>query len=215
MIDLTSKYKPYTWNSIMGQPHVTTSLQKAVEEERASNAYMFSGPHGVGKKSVIVQLAKSLGHLGIIKAPVTNNIFTTWTDLDELRPQSSSNYLILMEDEFLLRETEDYPAIIPVAELLKHIPKWATVVINTTEPHKIDPAIRRLTEHYVFHLLPGQQIRDHLFSVAKAEGAYDEDSDDATYVAGHIEAITAISGGSMKKALTDLGTVISNGCIFV
>ncbi len=222
---LYRRYRSQTFAEIKGQPHITQALQAAVAEGRYGHAYLFSGPRGTGKTSTARVLAKALNceHLtggepcGTCKSCVDIEHGRSF-DLHEL--DAASNNKVDDIRDLIAKVSLGSPGrtkvyildevhmLTPGAEnaLLKTLeepPPHVVFVLATTEPHKVVPTIRSRTQHFEFHLLPGDELADHVRWVINDAGL---DVDDVG-----IEYALRQGGGSARDTLSALDLVAAAG----
>lgn len=172
-------YRSRKFDDVVGQTHVTHTLKQAVETKRTVHAYLFTGPHGVGKTSVARILAHSINdlaydgttnHLDIVEIDAASN-----RGIDEVRElrekalisPSSALYKVYIIDEVHMLTT---PAFNALLKLLEEPPAHAIFILATTEAHKVPATIRSRAQWYAFGPISPQLIADHLKQISKSEG---------------------------------------------
>jgi DNA polymerase III subunit gamma/tau len=186
------KYRPQTFDDLVGQTHVSRTLKNAVAQNRLAHAYLFVGPRGVGKTSTARILAKSLN---CIKGPtvtpcgVCDNCreIAGGNSLDVIEIDGASNNSV--EDVRQLRENVRYaPAkgrykiylidevhmLSPAAfnallKTLEEPPEHVKFIFATTEPQKVLPTILSRCQRFDLHRIPANLIAQHLQLIAKKE----------------------------------------------
>jgi DNA polymerase-3 subunit gamma/tau len=186
------KYRPQTFDDLVGQTHVSRTLKNAVAQNRLAHAYLFVGPRGVGKTSTARILAKSLN---CIKGPtvtpcgVCDNCreIAAGNSLDVIEIDGASNNSV--EDIRQLRENVRYaPAkgrykiylidevhmLSPAAfnallKTLEEPPAHVKFIFATTEPQKVLPTILSRCQRFDLHRIPANLIAQHLQFIAKNE----------------------------------------------
>ena len=186
------KYRPQTFDDLVGQTHVSRTLKNAVAQNRLAHAYLFVGPRGVGKTSTARILAKSLN---CIKGPtvtpcgVCDNCreIAGGNSLDVIEIDGASNNSV--EDVRQLRENVRYaPAkgrykiylidevhmLSPAAfnallKTLEEPPEHVKFIFATTEPQKVLPTILSRCQRFDLHRIPSNLIAQHLQLIAKKE----------------------------------------------
>ncbi len=186
------KYRPQTFDDLVGQSHVSRTLKNAVAQNRLAHAYLFVGPRGVGKTSTARILAKSLN---CIKGPtitpcgVCDNCreIAGGNSLDVIEIDGASNNSV--EDVRQLRENVRYaPAkgrykiylidevhmLSPAAfnallKTLEEPPEHVKFIFATTEPQKVLPTILSRCQRFDLHRIPANLIAQHLQFIAKKE----------------------------------------------
>jgi len=186
------KYRPQTFDDLVGQTHVSRTLKNAVAQNRLAHAYLFVGPRGVGKTSTARILAKSLN---CVKGPtvtpcgVCDNCreIAGGNSLDVIEIDGASNNSV--EDVRQLRENVRYaPAkgrykiylidevhmLSPAAfnallKTLEEPPEHVKFIFATTEPQKVLPTILSRCQRFDLHRIPANLIAQHLQFIAKKE----------------------------------------------
>jgi DNA polymerase-3 subunit gamma/tau len=186
------KYRPQTFDDLVGQSHVSRTLKNAVAQNRLAHAYLFVGPRGVGKTSTARILAKSLN---CVKGPTV----TPCGECDNCREIAAGNSLDVIEidgasnnsveDVRQLRENVRYaPAkghykiylidevhmLSPAAfnallKTLEEPPEHVKFIFATTEPQKVLPTILSRCQRFDLHRIPANLIAKHLQFIAGKE----------------------------------------------
>jgi DNA polymerase III subunit gamma/tau len=186
------KYRPQTFDDLVGQAHVSRTLKNAVAQNRLAHAYLFVGPRGIGKTSTARILAKSLN---CMKGPTV----TPCGECDNCREIAAGNSLDVIEidgasnnsveDVRQLRENVRYaPAkgrykiylidevhmLSPAAfnallKTLEEPPEHVKFIFATTEPQKVLPTILSRCQRFDLHRIPANLIANHLQFIAKKE----------------------------------------------
>ncbi len=172
------KYRPQTFDDLVGQPHVSRTLKNAVAQNRLAHAYLFVGPRGVGKTSTARILAKSLNCIQgptVTPCGVCDNCreIAGGNSLDVIEIDGASNNSV--EDVRQLRDNVRYaPAkgrykIYLIDEV--HMLSSADVkfIFATTEPQKVLPTILSRCQRFDLHRIPANLIAQHLQFIAGKE----------------------------------------------
>jgi DNA polymerase III subunit gamma/tau len=186
------KYRPQTFDDLVGQTHVSRTLKNAVAQNRLAHAYLFVGPRGVGKTSTARILAKSLN---CIKGPtvtpcgVCDNCreIAGGNSLDVIEIDGASNnsvedvrqlrenvryapakgrYKIYLIDEVHMLSTAAFNALL---KTLEEPPEHVKFIFATTEPQKVLPTILSRCQRFDLHRIPANLIAQHLQFIAKKE----------------------------------------------
>lgn len=191
-MSLYQKYRPKNLAEVVGQAHIKQTLQNAIQFDRVGHAYLFSGPHGVGKTSIARILARgvnctgegdgpcnkctncsaSLGgsDLNIIEIDAASN-----RGIDDIRslkekvafPPQGAKRKVYIIDEVHMLSKDAFNALL---KTLEEPPKHSLFILATTELHKVLDTIISRTQHFELKKITDEQIANHLESVAKSEG---------------------------------------------
>lgn len=227
---LARKYRPQKFCEVLGQEHITRTLQNAIDAGRLHHAYLFTGVRGVGKTTVARILAKALNcesasstepcneckncteitngsHLDVQEIDGASN--TGVDDVREIREQikylpSQGKYKIYIIDEVHMLSTAAFNALL---KTLEEPPSHVIFVFATTEPQKIPTTILSRCQRYDFRRIVLKVITDSLREVAIAEKV-DIEPDALLSIASEAE-------GSMRDAqsLFDQAVAFSNGAV--
>lgn len=186
------KYRPQTFDDLVGQAHVSRTLKNAVAQNRLAHAYLFVGPRGIGKTSTARILAKALN---CVKGPTVNPDNTcdnckeiaAGNSLDVLEIDGASNngveqvrelrenvryapsksrYKIYIIDEVHMLTAAAFNALL---KTLEEPPPHVKFIFATTEPQKVLPTIVSRCQRFDLHRIPAKLIADHLQFIAKKE----------------------------------------------
>jgi DNA polymerase III subunit gamma/tau len=186
------KYRPQTFDDLVGQAHVSRTLKNAVAQNRLAHAYLFVGPRGVGKTSTARILAKSLN---CIKGPtitpcgVCDNCreIAGGNSLDVIEIDGASNnsvedvrqlrenvryapakgrYKIYLIDEVHMLSSAAFNALL---KTLEEPPEHVKFIFATTEPQKVLATILSRCQRFDLHRIPANLIAQHLQFIAKKE----------------------------------------------
>ena len=221
---LARKWRPQVFEELIGQEHVTRTLQNAIAAGRLAHAFLFAGPRGVGKTSAARILAKAANCIkGPAQTPCNqcenckeiaegssidvleiDGASNTGVDnVRELRENvrylpSKSRYKIYIIDEVHMLSTSAFNALL---KTLEEPPSHVLFVFATTEPHKIPLTILSRCQRFDFKRIPLNLIFERLRAIASAEEVRIDD-DTLLFVAREAE-------GSMRDAQSLLDQVIS------
>jgi len=186
------KYRPQTFDDLVGQAHVSRTLKNAVAQNRLAHAYLFVGPRGIGKTSTARILAKALN---CVKGPTVNPDGTcdncreiaAGNSLDVLEIDGASNngveqvrelrenvryapsksrYKIYIIDEVHMLTAAAFNALL---KTLEEPPPHVKFIFATTEPQKVLPTIVSRCQRFDLHRIPAKLIADHLQFIAGKE----------------------------------------------
>ncbi len=220
MESLYRKYRPQTFEQVVGQQHVVSTLENAVLEGRTSHAYLFCGPRGTGKTTMARILAKALmceqgpGHLPdgtceqckLIAAGEHPDVYeldaASRTGVDNVREEIINrvsfapvrgNYKFYIIDEVHMLTTAAFNALL---KTLEEPPEHVVFVLCTTDPQKIPETILSRVQRFDFRPIGNEDIEAHLEDVCRQEG-FDFDKAALGLVVRHAR-------GGMRDALSTL-----------
>ena len=212
------KYRPTTFDSVVGQLALTTTLKNAVRSGKLAHAYLFCGPRGVGKTTCARIFAKAIncmtptddgeacGHcescqafneqrsLNIFEldAASNNSVEHIKTLMEQTRiPPQVGKYKVFIIDEVHMLSTQAFNAFL---KTLEEPPAHVIFILATTEKHKILPTILSRCQIYDFERMTVQSTIDHLKYVAEKEGIQYEDE--------ALAVIAEKADGGMRDALS-------------
>ena len=220
------KYRPGTFDEVVGQSHVVQTLMNAVDTKRIAHAYLFSGTRGVGKTTIARILAKALnceqGPTGHPCNTCVNCVeITQGTSVDVMEIDGASNtsvddvreirenvkfspfrghYRVYIIDEVHMLSNSAFNALL---KTLEEPPAHVVFIFATTEIHKIPATILSRCQHYNFRRIARQEIIDRLRHVAKEDGLTIEERS--------FTALARASEGSMRDGLSLLDQAIAFG----
>lgn len=223
MESLYRKYRPLTFESVVGQQHIVSTLQHAVTEGRLSHAYLFCGPRGTGKTTMARILAKALlcqkahGDHGCMPdgtCPECEAIAegahpdvyeldaASRTGVDSVREEiiNSVNfapvrgtYKVYIIDEVHMLTTQAFNALL---KTLEEPPSHVVFVLCTTDPQKLLDTILSRCQRFDFHRISNEDILARMRYVCEQEGfSYDEEA---------LEIVAKHARGGMRDALSTL-----------
>jgi len=221
---LYRKYRPKTFQEVIGQDHVVKTLQNALKFERVSHAYLFTGPRGTGKTTVARLLGKSVnceraGDIEACNVCIHCKAFLDGTHPDLIEMDAASNrgideirqlkegirmapvlgrFKIYIVDEAHMLTKEAFNALL---KTLEEPPSHALFVLATTEAAKVPVTIASRCQRFDFKALPLELISERLRRIVAAEGK--EVREEA------IELIAQAAEGSFRDAESMLEQVLA------
>jgi DNA polymerase III subunit gamma/tau len=214
---IARKWRPQTFNDLVGQQHVTETLKNAIRNNRVAHAYIFSGARGVGKTTAARILAKALN---CIKGPTPEPCgvcdsckeIAAGTSLDvieidaasnrgidqirELRemvryaPAASRTKLVILDEAHMLTGEASNALL----KTLEEPPDRVVFVMATTEPENLEDTIRSRSQHFHFRALTFAEITQRLEEIAQKEELQIEP--------GALAVIARMAEGSLRDALS-------------
>lgn len=223
------KYRPATFDTVVGQSHITTTLKNAIRTNHLAQAFLFCGPRGVGKTTCARILAKTINCQALedtiepchtcksctsfdqntsftiheLDAASNNSVEDIRNLIDQVRfPPQDGKYKVYIIDEVHMLSQSAFNAFL---KTLEEPPKHAIFILATTEKHKILPTILSRCQIFDFNRIQIKDIADHLASIAVKENI------EADYAA--LELIAQKAEGGLRDALSmfDLNVTFSGG----
>lgn len=175
---LYRKYRSKSLSEVIGQEHITATLDKAIKSNRISHAYLFTGPRGVGKTSVARIMAHEINglsyndesaHMDIIEIDAASN--RRIDEIRELREKvyvapSSARYKVYIIDEVHMLTREAFNALL---KTLEEPPAHVVFILATTDAYKLPETIISRTQRFTFKPVEKAKVIDHLKYIAKKE----------------------------------------------
>ena len=219
------KYRPQTFDTVVGQEHITTTLKNAIKNQHLAHAYLFCGPRGVGKTTCARILAKTINcesptpdmeACGVCNTCVSfknNTSFNVFEldaasnnsvdDIRELTNQvrfapQQGRYKVYIIDEVHMLSAAAFNAFL---KTLEEPPPYAIFILATTEKHKILPTILSRCQIFDFKRITTHDIVAHLHSIATKEGMVAQEA--------ALHVIAQKSEGAMRDALSMLDRIAS------
>ena len=221
------KYRPATFDTVVGQSHITTTLKNAIRTNHLAQAFLFCGPRGVGKTTCARILAKTINcenlsedteacdacdscksfnqnasfNIHELDAASNNSVEDIRNLIDQVRfPPQTGKYKIYIIDEVHMLSQAAFNAFL---KTLEEPPSYAIFILATTEKYKILPTILSRCQIFDFNRIQIKDITDHLAKIA------DKETIKADYQA--LELIAQKADGGLRDALSmfDLNVTFS------
>src|SRR5436189_326786 len=187
------KYRPQTFDTVIGQDHITTTLKNAIKNNQLAHAFLFCGPRGVGKTTCARILAKTINcenrtkegeacnhcnscvsfnegtslNIHELDAASNNSVDDIRALVDQVRftPQAG-RYKVYIIDEVHMLTAAAFNAFL---KTLEEPPPYAIFILATTEKHKVLPTIQSRCQIFEFKRITTHDIVAHLQSIAAKE----------------------------------------------
>ena len=222
---LYRRYRPETFDEVIGEDHVIEPLKRAILNNRVNHAYLFSGPRGCGKTTTARILARALnceqgptptpcgtcqscrdlacggpGSIDVIEIDAASHGGVD--DARDLRERAffapvHSRYKIYIIDEAHMVTPQGFNALL---KLVEEPPPHVKFIFATTEPEKVIGTIRSRTHHYPFRLVPPKVLVEYLAELCGKEGI---DVDHAV-----LPLVVRAGGGSVRDSLSVLDQLL-------
>ncbi len=228
---LARKYRPRTFDQMVGQEHVVRALSNALQQQRLHHAYLFTGTRGIGKTTVSRILAKSLnctgpdGQGGITATPcgvcsacveIDEDRYMDYVELDAASNRGIDEARDLLERAaykpgigrfkvFMIDEAHQLTkdAFSALLKTLEEPPEYLKFVLATTDPEKMLPTVLSRCLQFNLRPMPPEVVQQHLQQVLQAEGVV---SDTAS-----LRLLSRAARGSMRDALSLTDQAIAYG----
>ena len=219
------KYRPQTFDSVVGQKSITTTLKNAIKNNQLAQAYLFCGPRGVGKTTCARIFAKSINcqnltpdiepcnecesckafnagrslNIHELDAASNNSVEDIRNLIDQVRiPPQLGKYSVYIIDEVHMLSTQAFNAFL---KTLEEPPKHAIFILATTEKHKILPTILSRCQIFDFNRIQVPDIVEHLQKIAEKEGIEAEEE--------ALNIIAQKADGALRDALSFFDQIAS------
>ena len=223
---LARKWRPKSFDTLVGQEHVVRALTHALEQQRLHHAYLFTGTRGVGKTTIARILAKALNcEKGITATPcgecaacreIDSGRFIDYVEMDAASNRgvedmaallekaayapNSGRYKVYMIDEVHQLSGHAFNAML---KTLEEPPEHVKFILATTDPQKIPVTVLSRCLQFNLKQMPPATIVEHLARVLEAE--------DVPFEVGALRQIAKGAAGSMRDALSLLDQAIAHG----
>ena len=221
---LYRKYRSQTFSQLVGQEIVAKTLKQAVEQEKISHAYLFSGPRGTGKTSVAKIFAKAMNCPNQVDGEPCNNCYICQAvtegsledviemdaasnngvdEIREIRDKSTyapslARYKVYIIDEVHMLSTGAFNALL---KTLEEPTQNVVFILATTELHKIPATILSRVQRFEFKSIKTQDIKEHIYHILEKENISSEPE--------AVEIIARRAEGGLRDALSILDQALS------
>jgi len=219
------KYRPVTFESVVGQQHITNTLKNAIKNNQLAQAFLFCGPRGVGKTTCARILAKTIncthlqpngeacGNCDSCKSFQNGNSFNIHeldaasnNSVDDIRslieqvriPPQGARYKVYIIDEVHMLSQAAFNAFL---KTLEEPPHYAIFILATTEKHKILPTILSRCQIFDFNRISVDDMASHLAGIAQKEAI--------SYEADGLHIIAQKADGGLRDALSMFDQIVS------
>jgi DNA polymerase-3 subunit gamma/tau len=219
------KYRPATFDTVVGQQHITNTLKNAIKNNQLAQAFLFCGPRGVGKTTCARILAKTInctnlqsngeacGVCASCRAFTNGNSFNVHeldaasnNSVDDIRslieqvriPPQAARYKVYIIDEVHMLSQAAFNAFL---KTLEEPPNYAIFILATTEKHKILPTILSRCQIFDFNRIRVEDMAGHLASIAQKENI--------SYETDGLHIIAQKADGGLRDALSMFDQIVS------
>ncbi len=219
------KYRPATFDTVVGQMHIVQTLKNAIKTNHLAQAFLFCGPRGVGKTTCARILAKTINCINPLESTEAcnecasclsfnqGNSFTIHeldaasnNSVDDIRslveqvriPPQGAKFKVYIIDEVHMLSTAAFNAFL---KTLEEPPKYAIFILATTEKHKILPTIISRCQIFDFNRIKVEDSARHLASICEKENV--------TYELEGLHLIAQKADGALRDALSMLDQLVS------
>ena len=205
------KYRPSSFDSVVGQEHITKTLQNAIEKNQLAQALLFCGPRGVGKTTCARILAQAINefdetqqlnqsmNIYELDAASNNSVDDIRNLIDQVRyPPQYGKYKVYIIDEVHMLSNQAFNAFL---KTLEEPPGYAIFILATTEKHKVIPTILSRCQIYDFNRISIEDMVSHLKFVAEKENVQAEEE--------ALHLIAQKADGALRDALSFFDMIVT------
>lgn len=204
------KYRPTGFEQVVGQEHITTTLQNAIDQNHLAQALLFCGPRGVGKTTCARIVARKINgfdeqssanalNIYELDAASNNSVEDIRNLIDQVRyPPQQGKFKVYIIDEVHMLSNQAFNAFL---KTLEEPPPYAIFILATTEKHKVIPTILSRCQIYDFNRIQTEDMVRHLRKIAEREEIATEE-----------EALTLIAqkaDGALRDALSIFDLIVT------
>ena len=219
------KYRPLAFKQVVGQKAITSTLQNAIKSNHLAQAFLFTGPRGVGKTTCARIMAKTINcenltsdnepcnecesctsfnnnasfNIHELDAASNNSVDDIRSLVDQVRiPPQIGKYKVYIIDEVHMLSQAAFNAFL---KTLEEPPAYAKFILATTEKHKILPTILSRCQIFDFRRINVEDIAEHLQYVSRSEGITSDDE--------ALNVIAQKADGALRDALSTFDQIVS------
>ena len=203
------KYRPMGFEQVVGQEHITTTLQNAIDSNQLAQALLFCGPRGVGKTTCARILARQINGFGEeqtnamniyeLDAASNNSVDDIRNLIDQVRyPPQQGTHKVYIIDEVHMLSNAAFNAFL---KTLEEPPPYAVFILATTEKHKVIPTILSRCQIFDFNRIQISDMVRHLRKIAQQEGVAAEDE--------ALNLIAQKADGALRDALSIFDLIVT------
>jgi DNA polymerase-3 subunit gamma/tau len=207
------KYRPVGFEEVVGQEHITTTLNNAIDNEQLAQALLFCGPRGVGKTTCARIVARLINEQNIDNPLLANDTFNIYeldaasnNSVDDIRnlidqvryPPQQGKFKVYIIDEVHMLSNQAFNAFL---KTLEEPPSYAIFILATTEKHKVIPTILSRCQIFDFNRIEVSDITSQLQKIADKEGIQVEQE--------ALDLIAQKADGAMRDALSLFDLIVT------
>ena len=203
------KYRPMGFEQVVGQEHITTTLQNAIDSQQLAQALLFCGPRGVGKTTCARILARQINgfseeqtnsmNIYELDAASNNSVDDIRNLIDQVRyPPQQGKYKVYIIDEVHMLSNQAFNAFL---KTLEEPPSYAVFILATTEKHKVIPTILSRCQIFDFNRIQISDMVRHLRKIAQQEQIEAEEE--------ALNLIAQKADGALRDALSIFDLIVT------